>query len=723
MAQSISRLSDWSRRVRLALTILIVAAVACGGEGADDGARAQPGAAIERECVATDTADLESLAEIGCLSDFQALASLPIDVTIPGVRAVKFAIDRFNQSENPIGKLYFQNSQEYQLHLDFIKDTIQRTFDATSFNINYYGADDSRQFYLGSISYYENLDIWALELAAYDTATPAMIEKMFDVITKERAFFRPALAFHPSSESQLEVARQLRADIPVVTTDDLYAGTEYQPLTKATSMGVLTFLTSADVSSGAFIPYYSIVVLDQAPNDISVVSGIITEEFQSVLSHVNVLSTNRGTPNMGLRNAKTNEILLEHRDQWVELVVEADGWDINPVSPEEGEKFYEAHRPEPVTLSPMDFDTTELKDVREILPNYLTQHAEAITDEKKKALRESMTEVVRAYGGKTVNYAAMAHLENFPIPRAFGVPVYYYDVFMRENGFYDRVRGYLQNIDVVTGTTIDFKGDAIVRQEALRDLRNAMMKGKIDEGLQQALKERFARDYMGPGGIPTKMRFRTSTNSEDLDAFPCAGCYESHTGDPARWDTVLDAIRSTYSSTWLFRTFEERHYYGVDHESVGMALLVHGYFPDETANGVAITSNPFDLTGANAGAFYVNVAYGGEAEVVHLPEGVTTDQFLYYVDASGNNTVYVSRTNQALPKGLTTVLSSTQVGELTAALKVIHATFRNAYATASSSWYAMDVEFKFAPQDEWGIATSASTLWIKQARPYPNPND
>ena len=44
-------------------------------------------------------------------------------------------------------------------------------------------------------------------------------------------------------------------------------------------------------------------MLDEAPNDISVVQGIITEEFQTPLSHVNVLSQNRKTPNMGLRNA------------------------------------------------------------------------------------------------------------------------------------------------------------------------------------------------------------------------------------------------------------------------------------------------------------------------------------------------------------------------------------------------------------------------------------
>ena len=50
-------------------------------------------------------------------------------------------------------------------------------------------------------------------------------------------------------------------------------------------------------------------------------------------------------------------------------------------------------------------------------------------------------------------------------------------------------------------------------------------------------------------------------------------------------------------------------YHGIDHKSVGMALLVHHNFPDEEANGVAVTANPFDPAGLEPG-FYVNVQYG-----------------------------------------------------------------------------------------------------------------
>jgi hypothetical protein len=209
------------------------------------------------------------------------------------------------------------------------------------------------------------------------------------------------------------------------------------------------------------------------------------------------------------------------------------------------------------------------------------------------------------------------------------------------------------------------------------------------------------------------MRFRTSTNSEDLEGFPCAGCYESHTGDPAKWDSVLEAIKETFSSIWLFRTFEERSYYGIDHKSVGMALLVHHNFPDEEANGVAITANPFDEAGLDP-AFYVNVQAGGSAEVVHPPPGVTSDQFLYYFSVPNQPITYLTHTN--LVSG--NVLTVKQIHELGVALDAIHDRFSAAYgpAAGNTGFYAMDIEFKF---DDDADKTKPATLYIKQARPYP----
>jgi hypothetical protein len=125
------------------------------------------------------------------------------------------------------------------------------------------------------------------------------------------------------------------------------------------------------------------------------------------------------------------------------------------------------------------------------------------------------------------------------------------------------------------------------------------------------------------------MRFRTSTNSEDLDGFPCAGCYDSHTGDPADWNDVLDAIRETWASAWSFRTFEERSYYGIDHRTSAWRSWSTTTSPTRRPTASRSPNNPFDASGIDP-AFYVNVQQGGDVEVVAPPPGVSSDQFLYY---------------------------------------------------------------------------------------------
>jgi hypothetical protein len=260
----------------------------------------------------------------------------------------------------------------------------------------------------------------------------------------------------------------------------------------------------------------------------------------------------------------------------------------------------------------------------------------------------------------------------------------------------------------------EFAADPAVREAELATLREDMLTAPVSEEFQKTLKAKIAADYPG-----LTMRFRTSTNSEDLDGFPCAGCYESQTGDPKNWETVLDAVRGAWSSIWLFRTFEERSYYGIDHHSVGMALLVHHNFPAEEANGVAVTNNPFDIEGLEP-AFYVNVQWGGQAEVVHPPAGVTSDSFLYFFSNPNQPITFLAHSN-LVPEG-ETVLTSKQTYELGVALDAIHNRFSAAYGPKSGNkgWYAMDVEFKFDDMDQ---TDGKPHLFVKQARPYPGQQD
>ena len=78
-----------------------------------------------------------------------------------------------------------------------------------------------------------------------------MIARAFDEI-RDHSYFGDELYFHPTSEAVGVVAEDLPDDIPIITTDELFAGITYQPLNLATSMGQLTFYTQEELEETSY---------------------------------------------------------------------------------------------------------------------------------------------------------------------------------------------------------------------------------------------------------------------------------------------------------------------------------------------------------------------------------------------------------------------------------------------------------------------------------------
>jgi hypothetical protein len=510
-----------------------------------------------------------------------------------------------------------------------------------------------------------------------------MIEEAFRLVA-EHSYVGRELYFHPTSQAVEQVARDLPEDIPVITTDDLFKGIDYQPLNPAVSIGQLRFINAADLET-EIVGFRDIVVLDHVPNDISVTQGIITAEFQTPLSHINVLSQNRGTPNMALRNATENEDLRALEGKWVRLSVELSDYEIEEVTSEEADEWWEANKPSQVQVPGLDLTQTELTDIEDLV------------DPEADDLLAQIKSATRAFGGKAANYAGLAHIDGLPVPKAFAIPVHFYMQFMEQHGFDQRVGELLQDES--------FVNDAEIRQLELEALREDMEIAPLDPDFEDALIAKLDAEYPD-----TRMRFRSSTNAEDLDGFTGAGLYTSKSAEVSSdEDPPRDAIRRVWASVWFFRAFEERSYRSIDHLAVGMALLVHHSFPDEEANGVALTGNPFDKTGVSP-AFYVNVQYG-EASVVQPETGISTDEFLYFYDLPNQPVTYYSESNLVAPG--THVLSNAQIQQLGRALDSIRTFFAPAYQ--QNPWWAMDVEFKFDAEPG-----QTPQLFVKQARPFGN---
>jgi len=224
--------------------MLAAAAAACSSEKTSNPTAAVIGTIEEGVCVLDESSDAGTstatapkyLSELGCSNDYNALASVPMDTSLTGARSTKVVLDTVNDNT-----LYFQNSQLYSVHFEFVKANLKNAGDSNTFETTqYYAPESDRRFLLGAVTHYEGPNIWALEIAAYDTMTPAMIKKLFDAI-KDKAFFGPGLRFHPTSLSLEATAKKLDGSVPVVTTSDLYGSITYQPLVLASAKGQLLF--------------------------------------------------------------------------------------------------------------------------------------------------------------------------------------------------------------------------------------------------------------------------------------------------------------------------------------------------------------------------------------------------------------------------------------------------------------------------------------------------
>jgi hypothetical protein len=624
------------------------------------------------------------LTALGCPSDFDRLASRPLDASIPGARSVKTVLDRID------GALYFQDSNVYPLHYAFCSAHLSGNGKppvppSSQFNQTEYYSP-ARRFVLGALTHYELADRWVWELSPYDTASPDLLATSFSAVRDALSF--DDLAFHPTS-SALERTASLVPTLPIVTTEALFAGIAYQPLNLATGVGRLRFLRVVDLAAIS-LDFRDILVLDRVPNDLSVVAGLITEAPQTPLAHVNVLSQNRGTPNMSLSHAFDDPTLRALEGRLVELEVGPFDWRIREISQADAESFWDLHKPPPVPIAALDLTRTDVLDIREV--------TRPPTVAEGRDLRPALDEAIAAYGGKASHYSALTQLSALNIGPAFAIPVVWSIRHLEAHGLDRDLSRLLADLPAL---------DAPARKSRLAALRTAILAAPLDPALASEVRAHLQ-------ALPTpRARFRSSTNAEDLDGMTGAGLYESASGDPNDPDNPIDlAIKTVWASLWRDKAFDERTYRNIDHRKVGMAVLVSPAFSAEEANGVAITANLFDRAGTEPG-FVINVQRGGTS-VVLPPPGVTSDYFVYLHGYPGQPMTFLTRSNLVAPGA--TVLTPTQANTLGTALQAIHTHFSKTYAMPGK-FYGMDVEFKFdgppAPSSQPPV------LWIKQARPHP----
>ena len=617
------------------------------------------------------------LESIEVFEEFGMLEGLPLSSKYGRVGAVKVVYDIETE------KLYFIHSSRYQFHYGFCKEVLRCFDELYLFNERNYAPHPKRDYVLATVNHYEGKDWFVLEFSSTEEVVPLLAD-VYDEVA-ERAYFGKGLKLFFSTNKQIadfsamcDTMKSAKR-IPTVRPDEVYEGLVYQPLNERKTFGYLR-MSKAD-EKNIIADKKDILLLDGTPNDIPLVSGVITVDFQTPLSHINVLCHNRGTPFMAYKDALKDDRLLGLVDSLVEFTVYTDSFVVRKADIKEAEDFWEGRFNKELITLDCDRETSGL------IP-----------------LEELHYRQIDRVGGKAANFGELARVKIKPgnkrltIPEnAFAIPFYYYEQHLSENG-----------IDVLIDSLLAIPD--ILDQPYLLDLQLSAIRKKIkaapvDTALVRLVSEQLA------GSPYSRFRFRSSTNAEDIPGFNGAGLYDSKTG--VKGDSVktyAKAIGKVWASLWNLRAFQERAYFNIDQHSVAMGILVHRSFPDEIANGVAITSN---LYRAEVEGHVVNVQLG-ETSIVKPPEGVTCEQVIlltgwkYHRDYHIAEYISYSSLNNGKP-----ILSDTQLQELEQALTAIkkHYFYSVKHRWKLESYYdlALDVEFKF---DNNGL------LYIKQVRPY-----
>ena len=463
------------------------------------------------------------------------------------------------------------------------------------------------------------------------------------------------------TQSDLPLYRSSR--INLVFDEDVFPETSFLALNPGEGYGLLRIMELDERPHPR-----DVVIYEALPNELPRVAGIISTVPQTPLSHVNLRAVQDGIPNAFIRRALDNTAIDALLGSYVRYTVTETGWDLRAATRAEVDAHYASSRPAQEQTPQRDLS------VRSITP-----------------LNEIGFADWNAFGVKAANVAVLGTF-GFPagtVPDGFAVPFYFYDEFMKANGFYARIETMLADED--------FQTDFEAQEDELKKLRKAIKDAETPAWITTAL---TAMHATFPAG--TSLRYRSSTNNEDLPGFNGAGLYDSKTQHPdeTEEDGISKSLKQVYASLWNFRAFAERDFHRIDHRAAAMGVLVHPNYSDELVNGVAVS---FDPAYGTDGSYYVNSQIG--EDLVTNPDALSVpEEILLY--QHGVHTV-VAISNQVPPGQL--LMSDDQLEQLRDHLTVIHEQFAVLYNPATGEPFAMEIEFKI---------TSANILAIKQARPW-----
>ena len=596
-----------------------------------------------------------SLTNVASQTEFDSIARTYHQNTPYALPHAMFVIDR--RSGN---KIYFVNSQRFRFHKDFLLATYLVPRGADVFKPIY--IDEDRRFIVGTIAWQKPVEKFTWELWEGDLATAVHIKAANETINKH--FFAP-VAYKPNSTRQEDVSRTLGIDR--VLQSDLNKNQEYLALNPGKAVGRIHIIDKLDDT--VEIGDNEILVLKELPQNLPPVRGIIVAKPSSPLSHINILAKGWNVPNVYIKDA--DKLFREFNT----FVYKLDA-----------------------TLTDYKLERASLDDIRTefVSPDQQIPPVD-LTVKKIAGLREMRKKDSVIYGAKAANLGEMlnARVTGVVVPDGFAVPFYWYDAFMKSNGFNEKIAEYQEDLEFVHNPR--------VRRQKLEEFRTAIQKGKFDPALRRAIISKWRLQLRS-----RPVFVRSSSNSEDLPNFSGAGLYSS-VPNVRQEAKLIEAVKKVWASLWKFEAYDARVRNYVSQKDVYMSALIQVGI-DMTKGGVMITKDPFD--NENKDAVYISAVCGHNSKVVDnsgLPE-----QILFNPRSNSVVVMTLSQQESALAFDDAGDLKETSDKCANAQKRVLSDLQARALAKT-----AIDIRRIFGKREqdiEWGIMNGR--IYIVQARPY-----
>lgn len=601
------------------------------------------------------------LVALNTLSAFQTVSTLengtPWVEYLNDVEYVKFFILDFYSNEP---KIYFINSNNYDLHADFGNYLGVNHLDPTT--------EKGQLIYFPSVlSANGTLGTYGFNFSNNEAQDFEVVRRTQELLAANMSYLTNNLSYFITENNEQDYQNNLslyqNSRIPVLFESDVYSGINYWGLNQTEGYGFFRLMSPGEVPNSR-----DIVLYDALPNSLPRVGGIITSVIQTPLSHVNLRAIHDHVPNAFIRDPLFIDTIANLLNHYIYFKTNQSNYEIREATVEEVNAWYENKRPTNEQTPPLNLSYTA------ILP-----------------LDEIAFDMYDGFGAKATNVATMRTFgfEYGAIPDGFAIPFYFYQEFMKYNHFFDEIE--LMILDP------GFISDRTIRDARLEELRDHIEDANIPAWMMDQL---LILQNSFPGG--TSIRCRSSTNNEDLPGFSGAGLYDSKTHHPNEGH-LSKTIKEIFASLWNLRAFEEREFYRVNHFYASMGVLCHPNFEDEVVNGVGVSADPVYNT---ENTFYLNSQLG--EELITNPQNTYPEELLMKRYPDGNDDYSVIQYSSLISED-SLLMTDSQLNLLRQYLSVIHDRFAVLYHAEGNPTFAMDIEYKI---------DSTNQLVVKQARPW-----